>query len=274
MKFRDKTKCYLERVCAAFALVCVFILLMLWNYGGLKGFTSYHPIIARLDMNPIEDQLVLQWPDDSLVASGIRGTKKPLESTPEDPHLCLLVSTYKLHSVKLVTLLTSFFTSEYPHLKAILLDTDEEIDSTPWMKDMAKIVNEIFQKEYVVTANITQRDVLQTYNVNITGVSNDFGYILSDEVIRDMLKKRDLARELKDTKLECDYFMVTNGDNLYGPGMIPALLHYLRQDYEIVGFDFTSRYQASPLPDDVVDRVFKLWREDQQVGWEPIRKTH
>ncbi len=275
MKFRDITRGSYERACVALALVCsVFTLCMLRNYSGMKGFTNYHPIIDSLDMNPKEDQLILPWPDDSPVPSEIRGTKQPLYSTPEDPHLCLLVSTYKPHSVKLITLLTSFFSSGYPYLKAILLDTDEVIDSTPWMKDMAKVVNEIFDKEFVVTANITQRDVLRKYSVDETGVSSDYGYILSDEVISDLMKKRDLARELNDSKLECDYFMVTNGDNLYGPGMVSALLHYLRQDYDIVGFDFISRYKACPLQGSDMDRVFKPFKEDQQVGCEPIRKVH
>ncbi len=108
-------------------------------------------------------------------------------------------------------------------MKAILLDTDEKIDSTSWMKDMANVVNGIFEKEYVVTANITQRDVLQKYTENITGVKSDFGYILTDEIISDLLKERDLAIELGNTKPECDHFMTTNGDNLHGPGMIPTL---------------------------------------------------
>ncbi len=159
-------------------------------------------------------------------------------------------------------------------MKAILLDTDGKIDSTPWMKDMANVVNGIFEKEYVVTANITQRDMLQKYTENITGVESDFGYILTDETISDLLKERDLAIELGSTKPECDYFMTTNGDNLYEPGMIPTLLYYLRQDYGIVGFDFTSRYAADPVPEDFPDRIFKLYRKDQQVSWEPIRKTH
>ncbi len=214
----------------------------------------------------------LLLPTAPYMFSGLRGAKDPMESIPEDPHLCILVSTYKCHSVKLITLLSSFFVTEYPHMKAILLDTDKVIDSTAWLKDMANAVNVLFEREYVVTANITQRDILRKYSKKITGVGDDFGYIISDEIMSDILKKRDLARELNDTKLECDYFMVTNGDNVYGPDMMPALLHYMRENYDMVGFDFTSRYPHGVSKVIEPERTFKTRRKDQQVGLEPIRK--
>ncbi len=274
MKFLNTTKCNLGCMYATFVLVCGFLLFGLPYYGGLKGFTNHFPNTARLGTKLTGDEFIIQWPDNSYSASGVRGTKKPLESELKDPHLCILVSTYKPHALKLVSMLTSFSVSEYPYMKAILLDTDEKIDSTPWMKDVAKAVNGIFEKEYVVTANLTQRDMMQKYTETTTGVKSDYGYILTDVIISDLLKKRDLATEHNDSKPECDYFMTTNGDNLYGPGMIPALLYYLRQGYDIVGFDFTSRYAAGPIPAHFPDRIFKLDRKDQQVDWEPIRKTH
>ncbi len=85
MNFSNKTKRYLRRMCAALALVYGFILLVLWHYGELKNFTI--PIIGRLGSKPSQLEFTLQWPDDSYLTSGVRGTKKPLESRPEDPHL-------------------------------------------------------------------------------------------------------------------------------------------------------------------------------------------
>ncbi len=262
MKFFSNVKSYyLRRVWTPIALIYGLVLLGLLQYASQKGPSNAGVVTKRTTP---------QLPTDPYIVSGLRGAKVPMESMPEDPHLCILVSTYKCHSVKLITLLSSIFVTDYPHMKAILLDTDKVIDSTAWMEDMANVVNGIFQREYVVTANITQRDMLRKYTKKETGVRDDFGYILSDEVMSDILEERDLARELNDTKLECDYFMLTNGDNLYGPEMMPALLHYMRENYDIVGFDFTSRYPHGESKIIDPERTFKTRRKDQQVGLEPI----
>ncbi len=257
--FSNMRECYPYSKYLCVALTLLFgLLVIFWHHDWMKNTTNAPGITSELDAE-------FYAPNDSpLDHDGLLGVKEPLESCPDDPHFCVLVSTYEPHGNKLVTMLTSLFVSEYPYMKAILLDTDSEIDSTPWMKDTAKIVNEIFEKEYVVTANATQRDVLEKYTNNQTGVTDDYGYILTDEVIQQILKERKIARELG-TKPECDYFMATNGDNLYSPDMIPALLYYFRQDYDIVSFDFTSRYASAPGDANNQQRVFKPNREDQQL---------
>ncbi len=273
-KLSMTTKSHLGGVRVAISLVLGYILFELFQYYGLPfRYLSNHftATIAPLSETRPEWR---QLPNDSFIASGVRGDNQPLESTPDDPHLCILVSTYKRHSAKLIPLLTSFFVTEYPHIKAILLDTDGSVDSMPCLKDVAKVVNGIFEKEYVVTANITQRDVLKKYTQEVTGVVSDYGYILTDLIIHDILKKRELAKESNDTKPECDFLLTTNGDNLYGPDIVPALLYYMKKGYDMTGFDFISHYITNNWwPVCFPERVFKTGRRHQQVVLEPVQKS-
>ncbi len=270
--FSNMRECYpySKRSCVALALLCG-LLVVFWNYDWLKDTINTPQIISELDAELYSSTELTRPPSNDLrLEHGLLGAKEPLESSPDDPHFCVLVSTYKPQGNKLLTMLTSLFVLEYPYMKAILLDTDSKINSTPWMKDTAKVVNGVYKKEYVVTANITQRDILKKYPNALTGVTNDYGYILTDEILHQIFKEREVARELG-IKPECDYFMATNGDNLYSPDMVPALLNYMRKDYDIVAFHFVSRYlwrESKEL------RIFKPHRYDQQVNWEPIRKTH
>ncbi len=216
---------YFKRSCVALALLCG-LLVVFWNYDSMKNTTNAPQITSELDAELCVSESTHPSPYDSYLEHRVLGAKEPLESSPDDPHICVLVSTYEPHGNKLVTMLTSLFVSGYPNMKAILLDTDSKIDSTYWMEDTAKVVNGIYEKDYVVTANITQRDILKRYTNAQTGVKADYGYILTDEVIFQIMREREIAGKLG-TKPECDYFMATNGDNLYSPDMVPALLYYL-----------------------------------------------
>ncbi len=272
-KLSMTTKPHLGGVHFAISLFLGSILLEAFKYCGLPCPCLSNHFTATINPLPVMRPEWRQLPNDSFIASGVRGDNQQLESMPDDPHLCILVSTYERHSAKLVPLLTSFFLTEYPHMKAILLDTDRNIDSMCCLKDMAKVVNGIFEKEYVVTANITQRDVLKTYTKEVTGVVSDYGYILTDIIIHDILKKRELAKESNDTKPECDFLLITNGDNLYGPNIIPMLLYYMKKGYDLMGFDFVSHYPIRNWPACFPERVFKSGRKHQQVVLEPIQKS-
>ncbi len=259
--------CYLslKRLCVALALLCG-LLVVFWNYDSMKNTINAPQIISELDAELYAFTELTRPPsNDSRLEHRVLGAKEPLESSPDDPHICVLVSTYEPYGNKLVTMLTSLFVSGYPNMKAILLDTDSKIDSTYWMEDTAKVVNGIYEKDYVVTANITQRDILKRYTNAQTGVKADYGYILTDEVIFQIMREREIAGKLG-TKPECDYFMATNGDNLYSPDMVSALLYYLRQDYDIVSFEFTSRYPIHAGNANNQLRIFHPRRSDQQVS--------
>lgn len=157
--------------------------------------------------------------------------------TAADPHLCVLVSTYVDHGLSLTALVASLFATEYPHLDIFLLDTDMVKDSREWMDRTAEVFNDRWgsagKRKQVHVSTRTRRTVAELYP-NLE--ENDYGYLLSDYVIDD-LRQGKYAGVSK-----CNYFMLTNGDNLYHASLIPETLRYMRKGYDLIGFAFSTRY--------------------------------
>jgi hypothetical protein len=66
-------------------------------------------------------------------------------------------------------------------------------------------------------------------------------YLLSDLVIRDLRQSR------VPHVPPCEYYMLTNGDNLYSSNLLPAALPYMRKRTDLIAFEFLSRYnQKNP----------------------------
>ncbi|KAG5189543.1 hypothetical protein JKP88DRAFT_233128 [Tribonema minus] len=92
------------------------------------------------------------------------------------------------------------------------------------------------------------------------GVTNDYGYILSDLVMDELLHGK------MEGVAQCDYFMLTNGDNLYSSRLLPSALPYMRTDIDLIGFEFLSHYSIKdnrvdhPGSDQTIHTQFKtLW---------------
>src|SRR5690349_3285689 len=74
-----------------------------------------------------------------------------------------------------------------------------------------------------------------------------FRFLLSDLVIDDL-------RHLRVPNVPpCEYYLVTNGDNLYSSSLIPASIHLMRDGVDLIGFEFISRYKQ--MHEDMVDHI-------------------
>eukprot|EP00953_Heterococcus_sp_UTEX-ZZ885_P028287 15091-Heterococcus_DN1.PRE.1 len=170
-----------------------------------------------------------------------------------DPQICVLVSTYIKHGLRLTALIASLLSSGYPYMDVILLDTDTTRNSTQWMVDTAKALNSRSnvpsQRETVHLSQYTQRYIQERYP-HVT--SPDYGYLLSDVILYEEL---DIMPGLP----KCDYIMLTNGDNLYSSSLVSATMEFMREQIDLIGFEFTSRYEMNNTTK-VVDHPF---RKDQ-----------
>jgi hypothetical protein len=55
--------------------------------------------------------------------------------------VCMLVSTYEQHGLRLTALITSLLASGYPNMDIILLDTDTKLNSSAWLHATAEFIN-------------------------------------------------------------------------------------------------------------------------------------
>lgn len=69
--------------------------------------------------------------------------------------------------------------------------------------------------------------------------AGDAGYVVTDVVLESVLARRAAAAGGGGF---CDALVVTNGDNLYTSGFVPAVAAALREGSELVGVHFVSRY--------------------------------
>ncbi|CAM9599785.1 unnamed protein product [Chrysoparadoxa australica] len=160
----------------------------------------------------------------------------------DDPQVCVLVSTYSGHGLSLLGLATSLLSSAYPFLDLILLDTEPRRDSTTYLEATAHVINEmtlgLTGRKVAHISPLAQKHIIDHFP-SVT--APDYGYILSDLLMQHSLHKgtSDMLADVP----PCDYFLLTNGDNLYSPYLMPSLLKYLRAGVDLIGFDFTSHYQ-------------------------------
>jgi hypothetical protein len=81
--------------------------------------------------------------------------------------ICVLVSTYQKHGLKLLALITSLISTSYPYIDIILLDTDVKLHSVQWMQDNARVLNkrsnDANKRDIVHVSTYSQRYVQERY---------------------------------------------------------------------------------------------------------------
>jgi hypothetical protein len=175
-----------------------------------------------------------------------------------DPKLCVIVRTYlpQAKSGKLFSLLFSFLAKHPPNVHITLVNTDSRLpeESVRTFSAVRDDINSLFGRRYVDISPITSDKVLAKHpNAN----SGDLQYLTADEVMELLLNSADPDQALSwsgDTnyaappakKSFCKYFLVTNGDNLYAARFLPAVTLRMRENADLIGTDFISRYYFPP----------------------------
>ncbi|KAJ3347610.1 hypothetical protein HDU91_006738 [Kappamyces sp. JEL0680] len=109
-------------------------------------------------------------------------------------------------------------------------------DNSPLEKvrEIIKIFNSLIGFEMAKLLPITNTDA-EKLNPDY---EKDFGYSHTDAAINYLLEN--------EANYKCDFFLFTNGDNLYSNKFIDDYLqHDFEDGYDIIIFDFISRYQST-----------------------------
>lgn len=145
-----------------------------------------------------------------------------------DPVVCVVIRTYKNHKSTLPGLLGALGSNKYPHLHAFLVDTVGDFTD---MHKFADLFNSIFEREFVHVSDSTPTLARSRYPKFDKA---DFGYLQTDLAIEQLSSPN--------SKIQCEYFIATNGDNLYTKELIYRTIESMRQKIDLIGFHFITHY--------------------------------
>lgn len=179
--------------------------------------------------------------DASLLVSGF--TAAALDLKP-----CILVRTYKGNRNGLTLLLWSLLASGHPHLRAVVVDTDPE--PLPGLGEIIGSINALSGRSWVGMSPRTHAQDVQGKFPSLD--TPDFGYVLTDLVMEDILRGNDGPTggvPTADDPLRagvptpsCDTLTVTNGDNMYAQEFLVRTLNKIAEGADAVGTNWVSHY--------------------------------
>lgn len=173
-----------------------------------------------------------------------------------------MVRTYLSQRNVLVGTLLSLIRTEYTNLRLILLQTDTRNYDPAKMAEIRDFVNQHEQRNYVFLSPI-QPDQGEKLFPNLP--PENFGYLVTDLLMEELLSATfGNPGEIHQGPLVCfpnsptpkqnlcDYFIFTNGDNLYHYALFDALLPFMQRAVAGIAFEFTSRYDHRRENEDII----------------------
>lgn len=163
------------------------------------------------------------------------------------PAVCVVVRTFEGQRASLLPLVSSIAAGRPPAgLRVILADTDA---ATPFvgLPDLAATLSEVvFGDNTSVT--VTARTAVGARREFAQWAGEDYGYLLTDLVLENVLHERAHARATRlvadEAALPCHFVVVTNGDNLYHQQFFSAVLERaVEDDADVVATHFVSHYE-------------------------------
>lgn len=146
-----------------------------------------------------------------------------------DPVVCVVIRTYHRHRGLLPALIASLASNEYPNMYIHIVDTQGDYTDLPKFEPF---FNTLYNRDLVhVSRSITPQYARERFP-NFTRA--DFGYLLTDLMIEQL--------SAHDHPHKCQYYVATNGDNLYSSDFMALTVEYMRNDYGLIGFHFLSHY--------------------------------
>ena len=160
------------------------------------------------------------------------------------PHVCVVVRTFQGQRASLLPLVSSIAAGRPPAgIRLVLADTDT---ATPFegLPELAASLSEVVFGDNT-TVSVTARTAAGARREFAPWDGEDYGYLLTDLVLEDLLQERALARAtgVVDEAQPCHYIVVTNGDNLYHQQFFAAVLERaVADDADVVATHFVSHY--------------------------------
>ena len=217
-------------------LVCFGVSYILYSVYTTKNHEA--AVLYSLDCPVMNNNIA---PAESI---DIRSAIKPLpytewtyDASAIPPRFCVIVRTVIFHQSKLYALMMSLLTNRPPSLQVFLVNTDAS--PFPSLQDMTEHANHMAGSQIF-------HDVTHLFNASSArdrfgDVNFDrYGFVVTDMVMEHILQLPD----------QCEYLLITNGDNLYGNGFFPAVWEKIREGFNAIGVHFISHYEWAPPPPD------------------------
>jgi hypothetical protein len=196
--------------------------------------------------------------------------RQPYAGGARPPSVCVIARTYAGKRSNLLAFAASLAVGRPPRLSVTFVDTDTRTPYEGLPASIEALNTWVFGGPVASLSPRTPRDRLSLFPQY---KAEDHGYILTDLVLEDLLASRAEARGrgLLEDDLPCAYFLVTNGDNVYGAQWwAGALGEAAAQRADVVGTHFVSHYDwpGSPIREPLWEKV----RLYGQCGpWRPGR---
>lgn len=144
-----------------------------------------------------------------------------------DPSVCVIARTFVGQTKAIPPFVLSLDAPDYKKLKIFLVDTGKE----PMGEKLTNLVdacNKMAGRTLVFESNVTHKS---SHALFPEFHEENYGYLATDIALEQILEDHD-----------CDYFLFTNGDNLYTRTLFTHTLPYMQSKFDVIGFDFISRY--------------------------------
>ena len=178
------------------------------------------------------------WMEPALAAdlASLPATFHVDASTKQTPSVCVIVRTFFEHKpIALLTLVSSLVTAQQrlgsSSLRFLIVDTDRQQPYTQ-LRRMAQELNALFGVPGLVS--ISERTHFATKWLHPGFMDDDFGYVLTDYAMEDLLREGG-----------CDLFLVTNGDNVYSPSYLERVMPNILAGSDVVASHWISRYNVT-----------------------------
>lgn len=186
---------------------------------------------------------------DAFVPMSLASLAPLMGSTGEGPELCFLVRTMPSHFRNLPAMLLGLFASAPKQAVRVVLLRSYTRPAGPGggapvadqLDSIAALVNEAAPGRVEVSRWDASYTDTHFPELAKASYAKDGGFVVTDLAIEDILARRAAQQGAG----YCDALVVTNGDNLYTGGFVPAVAEQLRAGFDVVGTHFVSRYDFS-----------------------------
>lgn len=163
------------------------------------------------------------------------------------PPVCVLTRVYKKSLVGMYSMLHSLFATRYAALRIFMLDTFPHERVANWTASSApeapiehaiRVINDCRVFLSPVNDGIKLEDSVLAClaNASLSYYRTVFGYDRTDAELQRLLHRNELVPHSE----RCEYFLITNHDNLYSSHLFDAAMPFMLNRSRVIHFDFTT----------------------------------
>jgi hypothetical protein len=165
-------------------------------------------------------------------------TMLPAPGRAHKPFVCVLARTYAAQYSATVPFYQSLLDTGYAaDMHVVLAPTDYSLPRSAW-QSLVNLLNRKYHSKVISLSPFLPGEA-QKYKHLLP--ANDYGYVLTDQLLEYLRKN---STEVIPGRV-CDYFLVTNSDNLYLPPVFDEALPHMRAQQDVSSYIPASNNRSS-----------------------------